>query len=173
MNYFELFQLPICLTLDAKEVKKRYLKIGREFHPDRYAQASPAEQEKAMQLTSLANTAYATLKNPDKRMGYLLTLMGVMEEGEKYQLPPDFLMEVMEVNEDLMELEMEDDPSGLAAIQKTVNAFEDEMLAELTPYLTHHFKKEDVAELNVLKEHFFKHRYLLRIKERLSKFATR
>jgi molecular chaperone HscB len=52
----------------------------------------------------MLNKAFTTFQDPDKTIKYVLQLKGLLEEEEKYELPPDFLMEVLEINEELMEL---------------------------------------------------------------------
>jgi molecular chaperone HscB len=50
-------------------------------------------------MSALVNQAWRTFQQPDETVKYVLQLAGVLDEEEKYQLPPDFLMEVMELNE--------------------------------------------------------------------------
>jgi molecular chaperone HscB len=50
----------------------------------------------------------------------VLQLKELLEEEEKYQLPPDFLMEVLEINEQLMDAKMEDDPELKQNIQSSI-----------------------------------------------------
>ena len=62
-----------------------------------------------MELSTVNNKAYQVLSDPQKRLHYILELKGVFKEGENYLLPQTFLMEMMEVNEDLMDLQFEPD----------------------------------------------------------------
>jgi hypothetical protein len=48
------------------------------------------------------------LQDRDQTIKYVLQLKGLLEEEEKYQLPPDFLMEMMEMNEKLLEEDPDD-----------------------------------------------------------------
>jgi molecular chaperone HscB len=54
-----------------------------------------------LEMSSKVNEAYALFQNQHDTLAYILKIKGVVVEGEKYQLPPDFLMEVMELNENL------------------------------------------------------------------------
>ena len=52
----------------------------------------------------MINKGYKTFQNDDETIKYVLQLKGLLEEDEKYELPPDFLMEMMELNEILMDV---------------------------------------------------------------------
>ena len=101
MNYFELFDIPVSLNVDAGSLTKKYFELQKKFHPDFYTQAGEAEQEEALEKSSAINKALKVLQNKDSTIKYVLQLKGLLEEEEKYPLPPDFLMEVMELNENL------------------------------------------------------------------------
>src|SRR4051812_617708 len=103
MNYFELFGLPVSLRADRNAVKKRYLELSRQSHPDYFVNNSAAEQENALEASALLNKALKTLYNPDQTIRYVLKEKGLVEEEEKYSLDPEFLMEMLEVNEELAE----------------------------------------------------------------------
>ena len=64
-----------------------------------------------LELSTLNNEAYKTLSDFDKRMKYILEIKAVLDEEGKNQIPQDFLMEMMDINEQLMELEFDFDPN--------------------------------------------------------------
>ena len=108
-------------------------------------------------------------------MAYILSRHGLLEEG-KQEIPPDFLMEVMELNEQLMELEMEPDPNVVASVENEVNALAETLDAGIEPVLTGYpGLPPDVRPqaLQQVRTYYLKRRYLLRIRESLAKFATR
>src|SRR6187200_25107 len=119
MNYFEIFGIPVQLKVDKTELPKKFFELSRKFHPDFYANTTPSEQNKALEITANLNKAFKTFQNPDETIKYVLQLKGLLEEEEKYQLPPDFLMEVLEINEKLMDAKMEDDPELKQNIQSS------------------------------------------------------
>ena len=103
MNYFELFDIPLSLQVNKSLLAQKYFELQKKFHPDFFTQATEYEQAEALETSSQINKALKTLKNEDETIKYVLQLKGLLEEEEKYQLPPDFLMEVMELNETLSE----------------------------------------------------------------------
>ncbi|MEN9686486.1 MAG: hypothetical protein RLZZ28_2272, partial [Bacteroidota bacterium] len=103
MNYFELYQIPISLTIDPSVVKNRFYKLSRQFHPDFVSQGTEAEQDEALEISSQVNQAYKIFQDPDATIKYVLKLKGLLDEEEKYQLSTDFLMEMMNLNELAME----------------------------------------------------------------------
>ena len=107
-DYFEALGLARRLQLDEAELQKAFYARSREWHPDRFAQKSAAEQQLALDTTALINDAYRTLRNPVKRAQYVL---GPVEPG-KNEVPPELLEEVFELN---MALEESDRPQLEAA----------------------------------------------------------
>ncbi len=113
-NHFELFQLPQTFTLDLSQLESNYRKLQAEVHPDRFVNASPAERMQSMQVATLANEAYQTLKHPTARARYLLQLQGVDTEDENNTaMPADFLMAQMEWREAMEDAKYAKDVAAL------------------------------------------------------------
>jgi molecular chaperone HscB len=133
LNYFQLFELPETFALTLSALETPYRRIQASAHPDRYVTATPTEQRQSMQLATLANEAYLTLKNPAKRAEYLLNLKGIDSLNDSNtSMPADFLMQQMEWREALEDASMAKDTAGLESLF-------DEMQAEanrLTTLLT-------------------------------------
>ena len=99
MNYFELFSLPERPVVDRTVLAKKYFELQRKFHPDYHTDDTEAEQSDILEMSSAVNKAFAIFKDEQKTIAYYLQLKGFLEEEEKYNLPADFLMEMIEVNE--------------------------------------------------------------------------
>lgn len=99
MDYFQFLDLPRNLALDVRDLERRFYAMSRTLHPDMHSRKTPAEQQKAEELTALLNDAYRTLRDPVMRAEYLLKLEGfdVGEQGSK-DVPPELLEEVFELN---------------------------------------------------------------------------
>ncbi len=112
-NFFELFQIPQGYAVDERSLAQRYRELQRQLHPDRFADAGERERRLAVQRSSLVNEAYKTLSSPVARADYLLALAGVESRapGATFQ-DPEFLMQQIQLREELAELRDADDPEA-------------------------------------------------------------
>ncbi|SAM00118.1 hypothetical protein [Absidia glauca] len=116
LNFYELLRAGTgenssdpTFDVDAKTLKRHFLKLQQVAHPDSYSNASKREHKYAEIQSSLLNKAYQTLKDPLARAHYMLGQHG-MEVNEAESLHnPVLLMDVMEVREELEEAETEED----------------------------------------------------------------
>jgi molecular chaperone HscB len=139
INYFEVFNLPKKLKLDATALEREFYRLSRRLHPDVYARASQQEQEWSLANSSLLNDAYRTLKDPVRRTEYLLKLEGIVspdEGGAKKEdrVPADLLEEVFELNMQLDEMRMnrqmgEEDPQLEKDLQSAKANFDAQLKA--------------------------------------------
>lgn len=102
MNFFEVFSLPRILNIDPKALERKFHELSRQYHPDYFTTAPEIEKTKALRMTALLNDAYRTLRHPERRVEYLLTVHGFKPDGSK--APKSLLMEVFEINEQLEEV---------------------------------------------------------------------
>ena len=110
-NYFELFGLPESYDLDLAELSKRYRKLQKAVHPDRFASASDLERRLSVQQSALINEAYQTLKSPLRRAQYMLQLKGVdLSNDISARMDPEFLMQQMHLREELEQVRQSADP---------------------------------------------------------------
>lgn len=161
MNYFELYQIPISLQPDLAMVKKRFYELSRKYHPDFFSQASAEEKENGLELSAMVNKAYQTFQNSQLLIKYILQEKGLLVEEEKYQLSPDFLMEVMDINEHLMDAE-----NALAkeSIRSTINELQNQIYAPVEAIMADHQEGTLTQEkLLQVKEYYFRKKYLDRI----------
>src|ERR1700742_4927768 len=128
LNYFEFYDIPESFLLNDADLKKKFYQLSKQYHPDFYANEDDEKQQEILQLSTLNNKAYQTLSDPYKRLEYILRTHDLLSEGAKPQLPSDFLMEMMDINERLMEVE---GPDELASLTAEVLAVESDMNEEL------------------------------------------
>lgn len=161
MNYFELYDIPVSLQPDQKLVKQKFYELSRKFHPDFYSNASEEEQAEVLEKSSAINKAYKIFSNGDETVKYVLQQKGLLEEEEKYQLPPQFLMEMMELNEAALE-------EDKASIQQQVSNIQHEIYEPVKAiFETYKEGATSKEELLQVKEYYFKKKYLNRILEGL------
>ena len=99
---FELFAVPARFAQDRAQLDARWKELQREVHPDRFAAQGAAAQRVAMQWSARINEAYQRLKDPQRRAAYLCELNGAPIEAENNTaMPPEFLMQQMELRERL------------------------------------------------------------------------
>ena len=134
-NYFTLFGLPMDFVLSLSKLEEAYLRLQKEFHPDRFATAVAVERELANHQTAEINLAYDTLKNPLTRARYLLELNGNYEaDGENIIADNAFLMEQLRWREEVEEAEGSVD--ALIQLRQEV----DEHLQQLYDSYAHAYK---------------------------------
>ncbi len=106
-DYFSFLGVPRALTLDTAELERRFRTLSRQFHPDYFYNAAPAERRASLERSSYLNDAYRTLRHPFARVEYLLELEGMAARSEheaSRQVPPALLEEVFALNEELDEI---------------------------------------------------------------------
>ena len=116
-DFFSFLGLPRKLNLDMVDFEQRYRALSRQFHPDYFYNATPAERRASLEKSSYLNDAYRTLRHPISRVDYLLKLEGLAPQGPEQaskQVPAGLLEEVFALNEELDEVR-EQRASGAAA----------------------------------------------------------
>jgi len=145
-DYFRFFGLDQQFNLDLPALDQAYLAVQKEVHPDRHARGSESEQRIAMQMATLANTAYQMLKNPIQRGLYLCQLHGVDAKLEtNTAMPAAFLMKQMEWRENLDE--QAEDLAALEALMEEVEASKQDTLLEVMQALDQAHNYVRAAEL--------------------------
>jgi molecular chaperone HscB len=161
MNHFELFKLPISLKPDQALVKQRFYELSRQYHPDFHGQANEEEQAEALEKASQVNMAYKVLVHPDETIRYVLQLKRLVEEEEKYQLSPDFLSEMMDLNEQALDVSEQADADRL---QQTIQQTQKEIYEPVAAIVENY--QEGITtekELLQVKEYYYRKKYLDRI----------
>ena len=97
-NFFETFNLPVLFNIDIDMLNHQYRTLQKTIHPDRFVNATDAEKKQSLQKSTQINDAYQVLKDPIKRASHIINLHQVFKENT---LPPDFLMQQMEWEEEL------------------------------------------------------------------------
>lgn len=160
MNYYDLFELPVSPVVNKQLISKKYFALQKENHPDFFTNELEVDKENALEVSAAINKAFNIFSNKEKTIEYFLQLKGIIVADEKYNLPPDFLMEMMELNEEIDENK---------DVQEKITAFETNLLNEIAPLLLpENTALLDEKALQKLKEYYYKKKYLKRILERLN-----
>lgn len=167
MNYFELFHIPESFLPNKTDVQQQFYRLSKQYHPDFFTQATEEEQQQALEQSALINKAYKTLTNKDLTLAYLLNLKGLLEDDEKYTLSNEFLMEVMELNEKIMEAKFEGDTTTLQYLKTQISNLEQKEYALVKNIIENYNSHTTQEELLQVKEYYYRKKYLNRILDAL------
>lgn len=153
-SYFELFELPVSFDIDLAELNRKYISLQKRYHPDFHAGAASDDLDEVMQRSSMLNEALQVLRNPDARMRHVLQLHGQLDDEEKYALPPDFLMAMMELNEE----------EDATIREEGIRRMQESLETSIAPVLSS-FRPETAASFPFaqVKDYYFRKKYLRRI----------
>ncbi len=165
MNYFELFEIPIQLQIEQKFLPHKYFELSKKFHPDYFINQSSEIQESILEKSAALNKGFNIFKNPLETIKYLLQLKGLLVEEEKYELPPIFLLQVMDINEQI-EIAANEDNNWQIALHNLENEIYNPVKEIIENY------KDGIStekELLQVKDYYFKKKYLQRIQQQLNR----
>ncbi|HUR64792.1 MAG TPA: iron-sulfur cluster co-chaperone HscB C-terminal domain-containing protein [Chitinophagaceae bacterium] len=163
MNYFELFEIPVHLKVNGDLLAEKFYALSRRYHPDHAALGTLDVKDESLERSALLNKAFRTFQKPDETIKYVLQLKGLLEEEEKFELPPDFLMEVLEINEAIL------DSDDHSAVPGQLEKLQSEIYEPVKEIVENY--KEDVTtqkELLQVKEYYYKKKYIDRIRKQLT-----
>ncbi|HEY4395636.1 MAG TPA: Fe-S protein assembly co-chaperone HscB [Polyangia bacterium] len=137
---FAVLGLPRKFEVDLTAAESAYKDLSRRLHPDRFAKADPRARKAALARTVEINDAWRTVKDPVKRAAYLLELAGFGLAGDDHKgadetratkqvaAPPTFLIEILELREDLVEAQRAGDTVKVAAMADDMRRRADEAM---------------------------------------------
>ncbi|TPP66536.1 Molecular chaperone HscB [Fasciola gigantica] len=103
-NYFNLLGYPNYVArIDASELSNRMRAAQRQLHPDKFSRVPFYEKSLAADASTAINKAYSTLASPADRFEYILSVYSPLEAEHNLQ-DPEFLMEILELSEELEHL---------------------------------------------------------------------
>ncbi|KHN77100.1 Iron-sulfur cluster co-chaperone protein HscB, mitochondrial [Toxocara canis] len=99
-NFFDYLGVRPSFDVDVSVLKKHFLELQSRIHPDKFSRCSKKEKEISELCSSYLNDAYHTLTEPLRRAQYLLKLRGEGTNPEETASSGEFLVEMMELNEE-------------------------------------------------------------------------
>jgi molecular chaperone HscB len=128
---FALLGLTPAYDVDLAALERAFFERSKAFHPDRVAGAPAADRVAALSRSRALNDAYQLIKKPVSRAEYLLVRAGVTI-GDNERLEPAFLMEVLELREDLAEARAAGHRERIEELQRAMQARRAETLDALS-----------------------------------------
>ena len=169
-NYFEWFGMNPSLSIDEGQLKRSFYQKSKSVHPDFHTLADSDAQEAVLQQASYNNVAYKTLKDFDPRLKYVLDLYGYLPEEGKASVPQEFLMEMMDFNESIMELEMDYDAGEAQKVLDKLKELDQSLKLNIKDILAlDDLSKLNTAQWEILRDYYLKKRYLWRLEENIDK----
>jgi molecular chaperone HscB len=160
MNYFELFEIPMQLQVKVNDLRPTFMQLSRRYHPDFFTNDTVEAQEEALEKIAQVNKAWKIFQQPEETIAYVLRLKGLLDEHEKFQLDPTFLMEMMEINEAIIE----QDTNQLASTKERLIQLQNEIYSPVSSIIENyqdHCATE--ADLLKVKEYYFQKKYIERV----------
>ena len=108
---FATFDLPRRFDIDVESLSHRFIALCAEHHPDRFT--DPIDQVEASERTARINESHRVLTDPEQRANILLQLLGGAAKGDDKSLPPDLLVDMMDVRQQQEEAQANDDTQTL------------------------------------------------------------
>lgn len=121
-NFFNLFGLPIEYQVDQVALKKRVRALQRDYHPDRLLTKNSEQQRLAVQMSAHINHATNVLHDPVLRAQHMLELLNIDLSMDNRTVKDNaFLIQQMQLRENLEEAVAEKNKVVLEALEKKVN----------------------------------------------------
>lgn len=115
-NPFELLSLPLHFELRRSDLDARLRDLSKVLHPDRHAQGSPSDRRLALNRAIAVNEAVRILRDPVARGYALLTALRPGMHLDEARVDPTFLLEVMQLREQLADAHKAEDWNVVRAI---------------------------------------------------------
>ena len=120
MDAFAVLGLNPSLKLDPALLEQRYRDLQRQLHPDKFVNAAPSMRRESLARAVSVNEAYRLLRDDVSRAELLLARYPGHEPAEG-AADPGFLMEMMELREELAEAKKGADLARVGQLAATVS----------------------------------------------------
>jgi molecular chaperone HscB len=167
MNYFQLYDIPQQIVIDKEVVQKKYYKLCKQYHPDKLINATADELAQGENLIALINAGYKILMDENLTFHYYLQLLNIIGDNDNIKLPKDFLMEMMDTNEQIVEARLENNQSQIEKINLEINALDLNFKTTINKLLNNYEQEPNDGLKQDIQIIYYKQKYLKRIFELL------
>lgn len=160
LSYFDYYNIPCQYKLNQSELRKLFYSKSKDLHPDQ------SNQMDAIDQTSVNNEAYRILSDPHLRLKHILEIFNGPMDESKMQLPKAFLMDMMDINEEIEFVSNENRASLNEKIKSLIQSEEEQY-----NIIIQNFDKQDHSEevLRKLEEFYFKQKYYYRMLQNMNR----
>ena len=157
--------MPVRFALDVDELERKHRELAKAVHPDRFAQALPAERREAASKATTVSEAYRALRDPIQRAEAVFRVAGVPTDDASVPKPsPAFLMQVMEQRESLQDAKSSRNEAALLSLVRETDASVLEASGVLKEHLVWN-EGADKAHLTSLLPRLSELRYYKRLRD--------
>lgn len=165
---FATLGLPHSFRLDPARLRAAYIRLMETAHPDRAT--SPVDAAERSRRAAAINEAQRRLAHPLRRAEAMLQIAGVGSDSAA-ALPPDFLIEAMELREELDDAIANGDETRISSLRDAAAARRDAELEQLAVHLDQLFAStgdERVRAQAAARNALNRLRYVMRLMDRLA-----
>jgi molecular chaperone HscB len=171
MTFFDFYNFEESFFIDKKLLRKVYLEKSRALHPDLAVKESFENSETELDLASFNNEAFTVLSDEMQTIKYILLLNDVPIDAKNAPMPNDFLLEMMDLNENIMEAKFEKNETVLNDLVNSINDISSSLTNSYFDILKEYNKALPIDERNNLllkaRAYYLKMNYIKRLKENL------
>ena|SRR5688500_4904943 len=172
MNYFEMFGLPLQLSVDKTLLTQRFQKLTDLEDSGHSRTGIPVTSTSDTHHAAVISTAYKTLINQDETIRYVLHLKGLMHEEEKYEPDPEFISTLNDISQALAEV-MEGEEDKIEAIETSIKELLKKTYADVEHVIENYKEGVDTEkELLQVKEYYYRKKYLQRVLDKVAQLRN-
>ena len=157
---FDVLGIAPAFPVDQAALRSAWLKATARHHPDR-----APDPEEAHRTLALVNEANRALADPERAAGALLTRLGGPTPDKHKALPDGFLMEMLEVRDQLEEAKQSRDPGDIARLEAWADEQRAMWIERVTTLFASHGESDDRRD--EIRESLNAWRYIERLIEQL------
>lgn len=160
VNPFELVGVQERFPVDAGELHRAWLRATAKHHPDR-----AVDQDAAHRMLSAVNEAYRVLSDPEKAANALLARLGGPGPEHAKALPDGFLMEMLDIRDELEEAKATKDPERIGKLEAWADEQRGMWLSRVSEQFAAHGEGNDLRD--AIRQSLNAWRYIERLIEQL------
>ena len=156
----------MAFDVDKKALTSKYYALSRDWHPDKYTLDTAEKQQEALTKTSLINQGYKILNDDQQRIRHILDYLGAAPIEGQDKMSQEFLMEMMDLNEAIMDFKMDPSAETKISIDSQIDQYKSEWwTAFLTATTDFDFANPNPQKVSAVKAYYLKSKYLRRLKQ--------